>query len=145
LIRKYEARDAEAAFTLAKDSLESAQWSLQSYRELGSAGEWVWVAEAREHVTGFLVAREMAGEAEILNVVVDKAHRRAGLGRSLLQTARSEFLRVGVSRVFLEVRESNRGALEFYENYGFVRKGFRKGYYHEPVEGAVLMEMKLTG
>jgi ribosomal-protein-alanine N-acetyltransferase len=145
MIRKFEPRDAEPAFAMAKEAPEAAQWSLESYHDLGLAAESSWVAELGGRVAGFLAARIAGGEAEILNLVVRQSQRRLGVGRSLLDAARLEFAGNSVSRVFLEVRETNRGALEFYEKFGFARRGFRKGYYQKPAEGAVLMEMKLTG
>ncbi|HMI54534.1 MAG TPA: ribosomal protein S18-alanine N-acetyltransferase [Candidatus Saccharimonadales bacterium] len=145
MIRKFQARDAEAAFALARESPGAAQWSLASYRELGLASEATWVAERGGRVAGFLVARVAGGEAEILNVVVDKTERRLGVASGLLETARQEFVARSVSRVFLEVRETNQAALEFYKKSGFASSGFRRGYYQHPPEGAVLMEMKLTG
>jgi len=145
MIRKFEARDADAAFAMAQEAPEASQWPLASYHDLGLATETTWVAERGGRLAGFLVARTAGGEAEILNVVVDKTQRRLGVASSLLETARFEFVASSVSRVFLEVRESNRGALEFYAKFGFTRHGFRAGYYQQPPEGAVLMEMKLTG
>ncbi len=50
-----------------------------------------------------------------------------------------------VSRLFLEVRESNKGGIAFYEKHGFLKTGRRAGYYHHPDEAAIVMEKKLTG
>jgi ribosomal-protein-alanine N-acetyltransferase len=47
--------------------------------------------------------------------------------------------------VFLEVRESNRAAIAFYDKHGFAKTGRRVRYYQDPVEAAILMEKKLTG
>ena len=48
-----------------------------------------------------------------------------------------------VSRVFLEVRESNATAIRFYERLGFQTVGARKEYYPEPKEDALVMELKM--
>ena len=47
---------------------------------------------------------------------------------------------------WLEVRESNAAAIALYESAGYRQVGFRKRYYHDPEEGAVLMtrEVKKT-
>jgi ribosomal protein S18 acetylase RimI-like enzyme len=45
----------------------------------------------------------------------------------------------------MEVRESNAGAIAFYQKQGFSKSGRRPGYYRDPVEAAILMEKKLTG
>jgi ribosomal-protein-alanine N-acetyltransferase len=43
-----------------------------------------------------------------------------------------------VTRVFLEVRESNAAARALYEKCGFQISGRRKSYYSDPAEDAVL-------
>ena len=45
-----------------------------------------------------------------------------------------------------EVRESNAAAIALYESAGYRQVGFRKRYYRDPEEGAVLMtrEVKKT-
>jgi ribosomal-protein-alanine N-acetyltransferase len=42
---------------------------------------------------------------------------------------------------FLEVRESNVAALNFYKNLGFVEIGRRENYYHTPLEAAIVMRV----
>jgi ribosomal-protein-alanine N-acetyltransferase len=145
LIRKFHPKDSEAVSAVAKESPESAQWSQQSYRELNGITAVAWVAEVQGTVAGFLVARIVADQAEILNIAVAKPHRNQGLGSSLLDTAKLAFSNDHVTLVFLEVRESNRVAQQFYQRHGFTKSGFRKSYYQDPREGAVLMEMKLIG
>ena len=49
----------------------------------------------------------------------------------------------GVSKLLLDVRESNICARRFYEKHGFVQDGLRKDYYSEPVEDGILMSCEL--
>ena len=41
--------------------------------------------------------------------------------------------------IFLEVRESNIPAIEFYRKNGFEKIGVRKNYYHDTNEAAHIM------
>jgi len=144
-IRRFVAGDAPAVEEIAKKSPEASQWSLAAYQELEQQAKYsAWVVEAAGRLCGFLVAIVAAGQAEILNLAVDRDYRRAGLGDALLNRAREEFQRLQVDTVFLEVRESNLAAIRFYEKHGFAKSGERKHYYREPTEGAVLMIKKLT-
>jgi ribosomal-protein-alanine N-acetyltransferase len=39
----------------------------------------------------------------------------------------------------LEVRQGNRAAMKLYHKYGFTVEGYRRDYYKDPNEDAVLM------
>ena len=144
-VRKFEPQDALAVEKITKRSPEAAQWSSEAYVAPNDPGQSAWVAEAAGTLSGFFVARVVGDEAEVLNLAVDPAKRRAGIAHALLNEAFAEFQRRGVRRVFLDVRESNRVAIQFYEKHGFVRTGSRPGYYRDPAEAAVLMTRELTG
>jgi ribosomal-protein-alanine acetyltransferase len=144
LVRRFASRDAEAIEALAKKSPEAAQWSRESCAQLNDRGYLAWVSDAAGTLLGFLVARVAAGEAEILNLAVDPANRRLGIAGALFHEALAEFRRLRITRVFLEVRESNLAAISFYEKCEFIRTGVRPGYYQQPREAAVLLMRKLT-
>jgi ribosomal-protein-alanine N-acetyltransferase len=103
------------------------------------------VIETDNEISGFLVGRRVGDQAEVLNLAVVTKHRHKAQGTALLTEALEEFGLRGVKSVYLEVRESNTGAIAFYEKHGFAKTGLRKGYYREPDEAAVTMEKKLTG
>ena len=48
-----------------------------------------------------------------------------------------------MSKILLDVRESNTAARSFYEEEGFVEEGIRQNFYDAPKEDAVLMSRKL--
>ena len=78
-------------------------------------------------------------------LAVIPAKRRKGEGGALLKAAVEALRARKVSRVFLEVRESNEAGIAFYEKQGFSKTGRRAGYYRDPDEAAIRMEMKLGG
>ena len=152
-IRKYASADLSAVLSVCRQSPEAAQWSEDGFEQAASSGQVILVAEVAAEipaegatrVCGFLVARVVAGEAELLNMAVDAADRRKGLGSKLLAAAAKEAEARQATRMYLEVRESNQAAISFYERHGFRKNGQRAGYYQNPTENAVLMEKKLTG
>ncbi|MFZ1772782.1 MAG: N-acetyltransferase [Rhizobiaceae bacterium] len=81
---------------------------------------------------GFVLARLAAGEAEILTLCVAKSHRRAGLGRRLLDAVLRSLHAARAEELFLEVDETNAPALALYRRLGFQEKGRRPGYYAGP-------------
>ena len=144
-IRALGEADLAAAHRLAASSPEAAPWSESDF--LGSLrhGGQGWIAPDTEGArVGFLVARETAGEAEILNLAVDPARRRQGIASALLQAALDGARQKGIAAVHLEVRASNRAAHQFYEAHGFRRAGSRRNYYRDPPEDAVLFSLSLN-
>jgi [ribosomal protein S18]-alanine N-acetyltransferase len=143
VIRFLESRDSPSIFRIQSNSGEAAQWSQAAYENFGLAGQSTWVAEHEGHLVGFLVARVMASEVEILNFAVDPNLRRKGIGRALLQESLSWAAQNGASRAFLEVRASNATARRFYEAHGFASAGVRANYYHDPDEAALVLTCNL--
>ncbi len=87
-------------------------------------------------VTGFIVTRRTApDESEILNLAVNPAYRRRGVAKALVE----HVLKAHPGRWFLEVRESNRPAVELYHSVGFRHAGMRPDYYTSPPEAAIVM------
>ncbi len=145
-IRAFGEADAAAAAEILRASLEAARWTEWGLRELlGWQGVVALVSGDGRKVSGFIVGRQAAGEAEILNLAVIPAKRRKGEGGALLKAAVEALRARKVSRVFLEVRESNEAGIAFYEKQGFSKTGRRAGYYRDPDEAAIRMEMKLGG
>lgn len=78
---------------------------------------------------GFVLARHVAGEAEILTVAVQARLGRVGLGWRLMQAAIREAHRQGGETMFLEVDAGNAPAVGLYRKLGFQTVGERKAYY----------------
>src|SRR5439155_963623 len=76
-----------------------------------------------KQVAGYLFARAIREEAEILNLAVLPEFRRQGLGRQLLAVALERLSTTGIAMVYLEVRESNVAARALYSLEGFSAVG----------------------
>jgi len=145
-IRAFLPADAAAVKEILRESPEASQWTEWGFTELlGWRGVLALVSEGDRKVIGFIIGRQVGGEAEILNAAVIVARRRKGEGGALLKAVMDEFRARRVSRVFLEVRESNEAGIAFYEKHGFSKTGRRAGYYRDPDEAAIVMEMRLAG
>lgn len=143
-IRMLRPEDAPAVSEILRAAPEAVFWPEVSVKEvLEWQGTLALVSEADGKVTAFLIGRQGGDEAEILNLAVTPENRRKGEGGSLLKAAIEAFRTRAVSRVFLEVRESNAVAIAFYRKHGFSPAGRREGYYREQGEAALIMEKKL--
>lgn len=97
------------------------------------------MAECGGVVAGYIVARLVADEGEILNLAVAAPYQRRGVGRDLVRAVLGRLGAGGARSVYLEVRESNAGARRLYEGLGFRVVGKRNGYYRRPTEAALLL------
>jgi ribosomal-protein-alanine N-acetyltransferase len=145
-IRALLPADGARVAKILEEAPEAANWSRESLqRSTNSPGGVTLVSEAGGEISGFLLARQVVDEGEVLNLAVVRARRRQGDGGALLKAALEQFVDRGVSRVFLEVRESNEAGIAFYSKHGFVKTGRRAAYYHDSNEAAIMMEKKLGG
>ena len=150
-IRLATAADIPFLMSLARPSATAAQWTEPQY-ELALQQRLILVAEEASTTTtadsgsgllGFLVARHVAPEWELENIVVAARTRRNGLATQLLNALLARARETHSEAVFLEVRESNTAARTLYEKAGFEQTGRRAAYYTNPAEDAILYRRRL--
>ena len=137
--RPIEPRDLESILAIQSASPEVAQWTLWDYNRVAKGEMAGWVAAENDEPFGFLVARRVGSDIEILNFAVQSDARRRGIGGSLLQAALAWGAELHAEKALLEVRASNFAALQFYQRHGFEVVGRRPKYYTAPVEDALLL------
>ncbi len=108
-------------------------WTAGVFRDCMRVGYGCWVGLSADTVVGYLILSVVAGEAHVLNLCIDPARHGEGHGARLLEAGLDHAARLGAESIFLEVRPSNRPALQLYERRGFCEVGMRPGYY--PVIG----------
>ena len=122
-------------------------WSHGVFRDCLLAGYQCMVLEREERVAGYAILSIAAGEAHILNLCVDSAHRAHGYGEQLLDEILVRAREAEVEEIFLEVRPSNKTAIALYKKRGFYQVADRPQYYQaqEGREDAAVLSKKLTG
>lgn len=143
-VRLIESRDIESILAIQSASPEVAQWKASDYGRVARGDMAGWVAEDGNEILGFLSARRVAEDIEILNFAVRASARRKGVGGALLRIALAWGAGMHAKRAFLEVRASNLEALKFYEHRGFEITGRRPHYYISPVEDALLLSAAIS-
>ncbi len=145
-IRDLSRRDLPEVAVIERRSF-SDPWSERSFVELLAEGGHLVAlgAVGREGILGYLLARDISGTSEILNLAVDPASRGAGVGQALLEEGVSRLEAAGSREIYLEVRESNRTAVVLYQRNGFERVGMRRAYYDHPTEDALVLRRVLEG
>ena len=151
-IRRAAPEDTPRIMELELACPEAAHWTERHYHEaiapqapaperfflvaedpVSRSGSW-----DQATILGFLVARHLAPEWELENIVVAPTARQKGIGTQLLNALVDHARKTNSTSVFLEVRESNISARALYERTGFQRSGRRKSYYRNPLEDAIV-------
>lgn len=125
-------------------SAHSHPWRQSSFEDCLKGRQRCWLAEHKNNLVGYVVVTHAGGDAELLNIAVSPKFQRKGIGSIFLQHAISCV--VGhADMLFLEVRVSNRKAIELYSKEGFFEVGNRKNYYPtvNGYEDALLMASQL--
>jgi ribosomal-protein-alanine N-acetyltransferase len=100
-------------------------WNAAEFAGLLAEKGTILIAES----PGFLLARTILDEAEILTLAVLPNYRRHGIATCLLDRFTACATDRGVTTVFLEVAADNHAALALYSRAGFTQTATRKSYY----------------
>lgn len=99
----------------------------------------IFGAWKEEELAGYIILYHVLDEGEIARIAAAPSRRRQGVGSALLGKVEEFCSENGITRLLLDVRESNSGAIAFYRRCGFARDGLRRDFYTAPKEDAVLM------
>ncbi|MGT2716644.1 ribosomal protein S18-alanine N-acetyltransferase [Streptococcus respiraculi] len=137
-VEEYQGQEelAPALYEILVDVYTISPWTKEQLAADIKRSEVVYyLAKEGQKLLGFLAVQEIVDELEILQIAVKKDAQGQGIAGRLLDCIESFD-----GAVFLEVRASNQRAKGLYERYGFEEIGRRKGYYHGPIEDAIVMK-----
>ena len=117
----------------------SDPWSENALKLLTGPDAFGMVAIENGQILGYGSMLIAPDEGQILNLAVHPDHRRAGLGRMILNRLLAEAISRKLGQVSLEVRVSNIAALSLYRSFGFSVEGRRPHFYQKPAEDAFVM------
>ena len=118
----------------------SQPWSRSSLELLTKEGIGVGMTCSKDGKVcaygGMIVAVD---EGQITNIATHPDYRRQGYGRAIVESLIKYAKMNGLDSVSLEVRESNKAAIDLYTKLGFKVEGKRKDFYTKPTESALIM------
>jgi len=124
----------------------SHPWTLGNFRDSLNPlfeAQCLWLDG---ELLGYFLAMRGVDEMHLLNITVAPARQGQGWGHMMLDALSLWSRHQGAQWLWLEVRQSNRRALQVYERYGFKQVSIRKDYYPAgrlQREHAVVMSLKL--
>ena len=79
-----------------------------------------------------MIDKDDAAQAHLLSMWVAPTHRRAGVGRSLVEAVLGWARTMDVRTMHLLVTSNNTGAIEFYRQLGFALTNWTEPYVNDP-------------
>ncbi|MBD1390500.1 ribosomal protein S18-alanine N-acetyltransferase [Neiella sp. HB171785] len=136
-----------AAVAAIEQQVQFTPWSATLFADTLRVPRYFgYVLMQAQQLLGFYIVEVIADEATLHNIAVSPEHQSKGFGRQLIEHAIGQCLQTGVTRLMLEVRESNTSAIGLYESLGFELDGVRRDYYSAPWgrENGLLMSRPLS-
>ena len=119
----------------------SAESILHDIRE-NPVSRWLVLDDGEGRVLAYAGMWLVIDEAHILNVAVRPEAQRQGNGRRVLGALIDLARENGMGLMTLEVRRSNLPAQALYHACGFLDVGYRKRYYEDNREDALIMYLE---
>ena len=141
MIRKLTSDDVdyiEQIFNLEKEIFKNSAFN-KSYMETLIKGDnsFIYTYIIDNKVCGYLMVLDSIDIYEILAIATIEKYRNKGIAQELLD-------KIKTKDIFLEVRESNQVAINFYKKNKFKEISVRKNYYSEPTENAIIMKLEVN-
>ena len=128
----------EQIFNLEKEIFKNSAFS-KSYLNTLIKGDnsFIYIYLIDDKVCGYLIILDSIDVYEILAIATVEKYRNKGIAQELLD-------KIKTKDIFLEVRESNQTAINFYKKNKFKEISIRKNYYSEPNENAIIMKLEVN-
>ena len=122
-------------------------WSEKVFYDCLASGYQGSVLELVDGVVGYVMMTHKLDECHLLNICVLPSLQQQGLGQQLLTHVIAIATEQQSRKIFLEVRRSNKPAINLYRKNKFMEVGVRKNYYPLPenqYEDALLFILPLN-
>lgn len=147
-IRKANLSDALAIADIEKTLQGKHAWNVTQIKQAYNNNHIILVADKLNSnlLIGYAICHYVLDEAELHIIGTNPHYQRLGVASGLLKTLVLSLAKLNVSKLFLEVRESNDAAIALYQKWGFTNIGIRKNYYqcHTGREDAILLCLALS-
>ena len=100
---------------------------------------WLVMTDEQEKVIAYAGMWLVMDEGHVCNIAVDPDYRGRGFGKQITQSLVELAKEEGMRLMTLEVRRSNSVAQALYHQLGFKDVGYRKRYYEDNKEDALIM------
>jgi ribosomal-protein-alanine N-acetyltransferase len=116
-------------------------WTKGNFSDSLAAGHWAYCVRPQlsdavkgsfldpEILWAYCILFPAVDELHLLNITVSPKLRRLGIGIKMMQAIEGVAAQQNMPRIILEVRPTNKSALQLYQSLGYEQIGLRKNYY----------------
>lgn len=121
-------------------------WTRGIFHDCINVGYLCWVLEFDGKIIAYSVMSVAVGEAHLLTIVVPEKEQGKGYGKKMLNEMIQQAAEDNASTMYLEVRTSNKIAIQLYHERGFNELGIRNDYYpaENGREDALILALDLS-
>lgn len=121
-------------------------WTRGIFYDCLNIGYLCRLLELNGKIVAYAVMSVAVGEAHLLTIVVPDEEQGNGYGKKMLNEMITHAAADNATTMYLEVRTSNKTAIQLYHNRGFNELGIRKGYYpaEKGREDALILALDLS-
>ena len=120
--------DDVSAIVEIEKATNQIPWTKKQFISSMEVGHYATVLLQEKEIIGFAIYSPIVPESHLLNIAIDTMYQGKGLGKKLLQQVIYQNKIIGVKVISLEVRVSNKIAINLYEKGGFIKDANRPAY-----------------
>tara|TARA_B100001248_G_scaffold5454_1_gene3891 strand:+ start:300 stop:776 length:477 start_codon:yes stop_codon:yes gene_type:complete len=145
IIENFSEPHLNEVFSIESNS-NPTPWKIETFKQVLEVRTMSFVIKDENKIIAFCIASKVLDECHLQNISVIDGFRNQGLGTYVIQILMGRAQIFGLRVIFLEVRESNKVAINFYKKLNFKEVGLREGYYKRDSgrESALLMSLTLS-
>jgi len=142
-LRKFKLSDLNRILEIEQSSFSIDAYPKERFERLAKLHPQDFiVAENQGKILGYIIAYNSSGNGNLDSIAIDPKYRKLGIGSQLVNYTIERFKKMGLKKVFLEVRTTNKKAISFFKKLGFEIKKMIKDYYRDK-GNAYLMEKEI--
>lgn len=139
-IKPMKIEHVDEAYEIEKNSFATPWSKKELENEITQNKMAIYVVALLDNeVVGYGGMWHVITEGHITNVAIKENYRKMGVGDLIVKNLIKIAIKKEMIGLTLEVRVGNIAAQKLYKNNGFVEEGFRKNYYEDTNEDAIIM------
>ena len=145
IFRKMREPDLDEVMAI-EESVYNFPWTRGIFNDCLKVGYFCMVLQQQGKIIAFSIMSVAADESHLLTIVVAKDKQGQGFGKKMLDEMIHLATKNDANTMYLEVRISNKAAIQLYHQRGFNELGVRSNYYpaEQGREDALILALDLA-